>query len=75
MAWSWEMNTCSLQIKTKAGSTSSGADSIKTYTFGGANTAADAETILEVSDAIGSVISTPVLEVLRVDKYEAVESE
>ncbi len=73
MTYDWAINTCSLQIKTKAGTLSSGADSVKTITLGGANMSADADTVLGLSDAIATVISNPVLEVLRVDNYEAVE--
>lgn len=61
------LKSCQIKISCKAGTLASGSDSLKTITLKGANQSADAETVLEVSDAIGSVISLPILETTRVD--------
>ncbi len=62
------LKSCKLQIKTKTGTLSSGADAVKSISLKGANQAADAQTLMDMTNAIASVISTPVLEVLRVDE-------
>ncbi len=62
------LKSCKLQIKTKAGTLSSGADSVKSISLKGANQAAEAQLLLDVSDALAELITTPVLEVLRVDE-------
>ncbi len=62
------LKSCKLQIRTKTGTLASGADSVKSISLKGANQTAEAATVLALSDAIASVISTPVIEVLRVDE-------
>ncbi len=68
MAASIALKSCKLQIRTKTGTLTSGADAVKSISLTGISQEAEAQNLLDVSDALGSVISTPVIEVLRVDE-------
>lgn len=67
MAATTELLNCKLQIKTQAGTLESGKPRVKSYTLDGVDEDAGAQLLLDVSDAIGSVIANPVLESYRVD--------
>lgn len=59
---------CKLRIKTKAGTLENGADKVKSISLTGIREGAEGQPLLDVADAIGTVISNLVLEVLRVDE-------
>lgn len=59
---------CKLQIRTKAGTLKNGADKVKSVSLTGIKESAEGQPLLDVAEAIGAVISNPVLEVLRVDE-------
>ncbi|BDF78068.1 DUF1659 domain-containing protein [Pyramidobacter piscolens] len=59
---------CKLRIKTKAGTLENGADKVKSISLTGIREGAEGQSLLDVAGAIGTVISNPVLEVLRVDE-------
>lgn len=67
MAATTELVSCKLQIKSQAGTLESGKPRVKSYTLDGVDEEAAASKLLDVSDAIGSVIANPVLESYRVD--------
>lgn len=67
MAATTELVSCKLQIKSQAGTLDSGKPRVKSYTLDGVDEQATATKLLDVSDAIGSVIANPVLESYRVD--------
>ncbi len=68
MAATIELQSCKLQIRTKAGTLDSGKDKVKSITLAGVSDEASAATLLGVSGAIGSVIANPVLNVYRIDE-------
>ena len=67
MAAQMELVNCKMQIKTQAGTLDSGKPRVKSYTLAGIDESASAQLLLDVSDAVGSVIANPVLETCRVD--------
>lgn len=67
MAASFELHDCKLSVKTKVGTLDSGRDKVATVTFTGANSQAEAQTLLDFSGAVATLISPPVLENYRVD--------
>ncbi len=68
MAATIALKSCKMQIRTKTGTLTSGADAVKSISLTGIDQSAGADALLGVSDALASVISTPVIEVLRVDE-------
>ena len=75
MAATFELSNCKMQIKTKAGTLDSGRDKVKSITLSGVSSTAEAQTLLDVSGAIGAVISYPVLETYRVDERLIIDGE
>lgn len=67
MAATYELYDSKMQIKTKVGTLDSGRDKVATITLTGVSSTADAQKLLNVSGAIGSVIAAPVLEDWKVD--------
>lgn len=67
MAATTELVSCKLQIKSQAGTLASGKPRVQSYTLDGVDEQATATKLLDVSDAIGSVIANPVLESYRLD--------
>lgn len=67
MAAQSELVKCAMQVRTRAGTLDSGRDKVKSYTLDGISESANAQLLLDVSGAIGSVIANPVLETNRVD--------
>lgn len=67
MAAQMELVNCKMQIKTQAGTLESGKPRVKSYTLAGVDEDAGAQLLLDVSDAVGSVIANPVLETYRID--------
>lgn len=62
------LKDCKLQIRTRAGLLAGGKDKIKSLSLKGINHEAEAQKLLDISNAFGTVIKNPVLEVLRVDE-------
>lgn len=67
MAASFELSDCKLSVKTKVGTLDSGRDKVATVTFTGANSNAEAQTLLDFSGAVAALMAPPVLENYRVD--------
>ena len=57
-----------LQIKTTVGTLASGADKVKSVSLKGIDASADGQLLLDVSNAIGGVITAPVVKIVRVDE-------
>lgn len=57
-----------LQVKTKVGTLSSGADKIRSISFSGIDESANGQLLLDVSAAIAGVIDAPVIKNERVDR-------
>ena len=57
-----------LQIKTRVGTLSSGADKIKSISLDGIDESADGQLLLDVAGAIAGVITAPVVKIVRVDE-------
>lgn len=66
MAASFDLVGNKLQIKRKVGTLDSGKDKVATITLDGVDENAAAQLLVDVSAAVGSVISTPVIENYRV---------
>jgi hypothetical protein len=62
------LKDCRLQVRTKAGTLASGKDKVKSISLKGVSHEAEAQKLLDVSNAFGAVIKNPVLEVVRVDE-------
>ena len=56
MAAQMELVNCKMQIKTQAGTLESGKPRVKSYTLAGVDEDAGAQLLLDVSDAVGSVL-------------------
>lgn len=67
MAAQSELIKCAMQVRTQAGTLDSGRPRVKSYTLDGIDESANAQLLLDVSGAVGSVIANPVLETNRVD--------
>lgn len=68
MAATIETISSSYSIKTNDGTLDSGRTKVKSYTFSGASLSGTATKILAFSNAVGALITNPVLEVLRKDE-------
>ncbi len=56
-----------LQIRMQVGTLSSGKAQIQSLSLDGLDPQADGDSLMAVSDALASLVTTPVTEVLRVD--------
>ncbi|MDY3869002.1 MAG: DUF1659 domain-containing protein [Pyramidobacter sp.] len=61
-----------LRIKTKTGTLESGADQIRSVSLSGVDRNADAQLLMDVTNAIGGLIAAPVVGVLRIDENAVV---
>ncbi len=68
MAASIELLSSKMQIRTKVGTLDGGRDKVKSVTLTGIDQSAEAQTLLDVSGAIGGVIAAPVIDVRRIDE-------
>lgn len=67
MAATIELTNCKLQIRTKAGTLPSGKDKVRSVTLAGIDQSAEAQLLLDISGAVGTLVTNPVLETYRID--------